>query len=315
MRRRLLPLLFAFASAPVLAQTVMIWGETEVLGLDKVSRDTVLAQLPIKLGSRVNQKEKELLGWCEGLRRLPLAAVSCTGTVIGNELHYVVEVFESQETNLRLSAPTGAPVAGKLPSELRQLLGRREYRVQEIAAEGAMPAEKVTPSGIVIGEDPELRMYDVQIRDACAGMREHLVAMVLDGQHAERRTAAQLLSWAGRPEASIAQVHHRLLDPDREMRNLIGRFILTFADRVYDSDVAEAVAESLVKQLAIPTLTDRTKALGGLAQLLARHPELHSRLRDSARGPLEKIAHESVLPTIGGEARGLLNELSNVAAQ
>lgn len=315
MSRRLLPLLIAFASAPSLAQTAMVWGETEVIGLEKMPREQVLAQLPIQPGSRVDQKEKEMLRWCERVRRLPLAAVSCTGTVIGEELHYVVEVVESPDAKLRLQAATGAPVSDKLPGEIRKLLSHREYRIQEMAAEGTAPIEGVTPSGVVIGEDSELRMYDVQIRDACIGRRETLIAMVLDGHNGERRIAAQLLAWAGEPEESIARVHHRLLDPDGEMRNLIGRLILTFADRIRDPEIAEGVANSLLAQLALPTLTDRTKALGGLGKLLARHPELHARLREVAQAPLEKIARESVLPTIGGEARGLLNLLNRVEAR
>lgn len=309
MKRCTLPLLLALASCPAFAQLKLTWGETEVLGLDKLSRAEILAQLPIRSGSEVEQNEKEMMRWCDRVRRLPLAAVNCSGTVIGGELHYVVELVESPTAKFGLVPPNGAPTAARLPPELKKLLAHREYRAQEIAAEGGSPSEQITPSGVVIGEDPELRMYDVQIRDACMGLRETLVAIVLDGSHTERRIAAQLLVWAGEPEASLASLHGRLLDPDREIRNLIGRLVLSFADRIQDSDLAESVAQSLLAQLTLPTLTDRTKALGGLAKLLARHPELRVNLNDSAREPLAKIARESVLPTIGGEARGLLNLL------
>lgn len=303
---RLVLLLIAALPAAAHAQRQMNWGDTEIIGLKRITREQVVSLLPIRPGEVVTQKEKEMMKWCERLKKLPIAAVSCNGAVDGSQLHYIVEVLEDANADLGLQPSTAPRASGRVPPDARQMLAHREYRVQEIIADGYTPGERITPSGILVADDSELRMYDAQLRDFAAGMQDQLIAMALDANHPERRDAIAMLSWAGNPEATIAALHGRLLDPNTEVRNLTGRFVLTFIERVRDPAVAEGLAVSLSRAMALPSHADRTKAINALGQLYARHPELRATLQNVAREPLRQIARDSVLPNVGGEARALL---------
>ncbi|GAA5174737.1 hypothetical protein GCM10025771_05150 [Niveibacterium umoris] len=303
---RLALLVVAALPAVAFAQRKMVWGETEIIGIQRITREQVVSLLPIRLGEEVTQKEKEMLKWCERLKKLPIAAVSCNGAMDRGQLHYIVEILEDANVDFGLQPSTAPRAIGRVPPDVHQMLAHREYRVQEIAAEGYSPGERITPSGVLVADDSELRMYDAQLRDLMVGQREAMVAMALDANHPDRRDAIQLLSWTGNPEASIDAIHARLLDPDTEVRNLTGRFVLSFIERVRDPAVAEALAGSLARAIALPSHADRTKAITALGQLYARHPELRSLLQQTAREPLTRIAKESVIPNVGGEARALL---------
>jgi len=310
--RRVLPLLCCLLlPASAFAQARLTWGEAEVIGLQKLKREDVTSRLPFKVGAPMVEKEKEILGWCDKLRgSLKVIALKCSGAVEDRTVHLVVEIVESADQDFGIR-PSNAPTArARVTPETRQLLARREYRVQEMAAEGLTPTESITPSGVLVAEDPELRAFDAQLREACFGRRTDYVSMALDAGNQERREALVLLSWAGEPETTIAAIHGRLLDPDPEIRNLTGRLILSFMSRIEDPQIAHDVAQSFIGQLQIPTHTDRTKAVLGLAQLVAAHPELRDLIADSARAPLEKLARESVLDNVGGQARALLARLN-----
>jgi len=310
--RRVLPLLCCLLlPASAFAQARLTWGEAEVIGLQKLKREDVTSRLPFKVGAPMAEKEKEILGWCDKLRgSLKVIALKCSGAVEDRTVHLVVEIVESADQDFGIR-PSNAPTArARVTPETRQLLARREYRVQEMAAEGLTPTESITPSGVLVAEDPELRAFDAQLREACFGRRTDYVSMALDAGNQERREALVLLSWAGEPETTIAAIHGRLLDPDPEIRNLTGRLILSFMSRIEDPQIAHDVAQSFIGQLQIPTHTDRTKAVLGLAQLVAAHPELRDLIADSARAPLEKLARESVLDNVGGQARALLARLN-----
>ncbi|WP_341676825.1 hypothetical protein [Niveibacterium sp. SC-1] len=313
--RRVLPLLSCLLCCLLLpagafAQTRLIWGEAEVIGLQTLKREDITSRLPFKVGAPMEEKEKEILGWCDKLRgSLKVLALKCSGAVEERTVHLVVEVIESADQSFGIR-PSNAPAArARIAPEARQLLARREYRVQEMAAEGQTPSEAITPSGVIVADDPELRMFDAQLRETCFGRRADYVSIVLDPGSQERREALVLLSWTGEPETTIAAIHSRLLDPDPEIRNLTGRLILSFMSRIEDPQIAHDVAQSFVGQLQIPTHTDRTKAVLGLAQLVAAHPELRDLIADSARAPLEKLARESVLDNVGGQARALIARL------
>ena len=290
----------------VQAQQQMTWGETEVIGLKRLKREQITSLLPIKVGEVADQKEKEMLKWCEPLRKLPVLAVSCNGAVVGTKLYYVVEILEDTESDAILQASRSPRASGRVSPDARKLLAMREHRVQEVIADGYMPGEQITPSGILVSDDPELRAFDAQLRDFAMGQQDKLIAMVLDANHPERRDAISMLQWAGNPAFSIAAIQGRLLDPDTEVRNFTARFILTFIERLRDSEVAESLALTLTKVLTLPSHADRTKALAILSPLYTLHPEIRPTLRLEASEPLAKIARESVLPGVGGEARGLL---------
>lgn len=307
--RHLLLLLVGVLAAPCMAQRTLVWGGIEVIGLNKIKREAVLERLPVHVGDPVKQKEKEMLRWCDALRSLPLVAVNCAGAEVDGRVYYVVEIVESRDTDYGLRPATGAPVTARVPPEARQLLSKREFRVQEMAAEGMTPTERLTPSGIVVAEDSELRMYDAELRESVDGQRTRLVAMALDAGHPERREAIQLLAWTGAPQASLATLYPLLLDPDPAVRNEVGRLFLLFSDRLTDSDVAESMVDVFVRQLALPAHADRTKAVLGLALLYTAHRELKPHLIERAREPLLRLARESVVPNVGGAARNLLAAL------
>jgi len=298
--------LLTVLSTPAFAQRQLIWGETEIIGIKRLSREQVTSQLPIKPGEAVSQNEKDMLKWCERLKKLPIAAVSCNGAMVGTRLHYVVEILEDASADPVLQPSTAPRAAARVPPEARQLIAQREYRVQEVLADGYMPGERITPSGIVVAEDPELRTFDAQLRDLANGQQERMIAIALDARHPERKDAIVMLNWTGRPEASIAALHGRLLDPDSEVRNLTGRLVLTFIEWIKDPAVADALAGTLAQVLTLPSHTDRTKALAAMGQLYALHPEIRGKLQRVAREPLTEIARTSVLPNVGGDARGLL---------
>lgn len=291
------------------AQRVLLWGGAEIIGLQKVPREAVLEKLGFKIGEPVKQKDREMLRWCNAIKTLPVASVNCVGAEVGGKVYYVVEILESADADFGLTVSRGAPAAARVPPEAHALLVKREYRVQEIAAEGLTPSERVTPSGILVAEDPELRSYDAQLREAVSGMRERFVAIALDPAHSDRREAVQLLAWTGAPQASLAALYPCLLDPDSNVRNEVGRLLMLFGDRIVDSELAEALVGVLAKQLSLPSHADRTRALLGLAQVYARHPALKGTLRTVAGPALRKIAAESIVPNVGGEAHSLLAAL------
>lgn len=300
-----------FAGLPLAAHAQaqpkqMNWGETEVIGLTRIKREQVTSLLPIKVGEPVEQKEKEMLKWCEPIRKLPVLAVSCNGTVIGKRVHYIVEILEDQESDAMLHPSTAPRAAGRVPPDARLLLVQREHRVQEVMADGYLPGERITPSGVLVSDDSELRAFDAQLRDFAMGQQDRMIAIALDANHPERRDAISMLQWTGNPGVSIAAIQGRLLDPDTEVRNFTSRFILTFMERLRDPNTAEAIASTAAKVLMLPSHSDRARALAIIAQLYTLYPDIRFTLQSEAREPLKKIASESVLPSVGGEARSLL---------
>ncbi|MCL2657198.1 MAG: hypothetical protein FWD62_07195 [Betaproteobacteria bacterium] len=299
-----------FAALAASSQQKLIWGEPEIIGLKRLTRAQVIAQLPFTVGDEMKEKEKEVARWCEHLRTLPLASVNCSGAVEGNEVHFVADIVEDANARFVFQVAPGPAAAARVPPEARKLLARREYRTQEISAEGFSSGEKITPSGVLVADDPELRAYDAQLRELCMGNRANLVAIVQDPNHLDRQDAANLLAWAGDPESSLFDVSPRLVDPDPGVRDAVGRFALSFMSRVEDPGVASALAHSLADQLNLPSHADRAKAVLALAQIAGRFPSVRSQILEEARAPLERLARESVLRSVGGEAHQLLVTLN-----
>lgn len=286
--------------------TGLIWGEPEILGLQRIARAEVLRRLPLTPGAPMREKERDILRWCDDLRALPVAGVHCAGAVERDRVHLVVEIAEQPGPPAGLRAATGAPVAGRLPAEASALLRRREYRMQELAAEGRPANERITPSGVVVADDPELTAFDAQLREQCMGRAPLLISVVQDPQHPERTEAVQLLAWAGTPEDSVAALSGRLLDPDPAVRSAVGQFVLTFLDRVEDEEVLRALVAAFTAQAALPLHTDRTKAVPALARLARQHPALRPDIALLAGPTLARLAQESVLAEVGGQARAAL---------
>ncbi len=296
-----LPLIATAAEVPKL-----VWGEAEIVGLRKLTRADVVAKLPLKVGEKMEEKEKEIARWCERVRTLPVASVNCSGALEGNEVHFVADIIEDKDATFIFRPASGTAAAARVPPEARKLYAQREYRAQEITAEGGIPGEKITPSGVIVSDDPEMRAYDAQLRELCMGNRDALVAMVQDPNHLDRRDAANLLPWAGNPETTMFDVAQRLADPDPAVREAVARFVLSFMTRLQDSGVAADLAHNFAAQLRLPSHADRAKAVLALAQIAGRFPDLRPQMLDETRDTLILIARESVLRSIGGEARQLL---------
>jgi hypothetical protein len=284
----------------------MVWGEPEIIGLKRLTRAEVIAKLPFKVGDKMEQQEKEAAQWCEKLRSLPIASVNCSGAVENGQVHFVADIVEDKNTTFTFRPAPGPAAAARVPPEAHKLLVQREYRAQEISAEGFSAGEKITPSGVIVSDDPEMRAFDSQLRELCMGNREALVAIVQDPNHIDRHDAAALLSWAGKPEYTMFDVSPRLLDPDPEVRDAIGRFVLSFMSKLQDPGVATELVHSLSGQLRLPSHADRAKAVLALAQIAGRFPELRQQILEEAEEPLRQLARDSVLRSVGGESRQLL---------
>jgi hypothetical protein len=308
--RRLVLLSLALACLPLAAHAAaerkLVWGEPEIIGLKHLTRAEVVAKLPLKIGSAMEEKEEEVVRWCEKLRSLPIASVNCSGAVENGQVHFVADIVEDKNATFTFRPAPGPAAAARVPPEAHKLLVQREYRSQEISAEGFSAGEKITPSGVLVSDDPEMRAFDAQLRELCMGNREALVAIVQDPNHLDRHDAANLLPWAGSPESSMFDVSPRLLDPDPEVRDAVGRFVLSFMSRLQDQGVALELVHSLAGQLRLPSHADRAKAVLALAQIAGRFPELRPQILDETQETLRQLAHDSVLRSVGGESRQLL---------
>ncbi len=297
--------------APAAAPMTWTWTGLEYFGPDRVSREDVLAAMPVALGdpyvdgslSAIDRACGDL-----GLAR-DLGFWSCASLrYLDGRAFLLVDLLEPDEANGLVfrdepEGPDDWPDEA-LIAEYRALAAARAAAFEAGAAAGL---EESFDGGYLTWTDPTLAAHADELAALAPPHREALVTLALTADRIDvRADAATLLNWAGDHGASAIAVADGLRDPDLGVRNDVSRYLLRAVRQVDDAEARARLAAALVAQAQLPEMSDRNKALIGLLHLAEDSPEDHAALTAAVAPVARRVGARSILPNVGGVARQLL---------
>ncbi len=290
------------------APPVWIWKDIEINGHHSVSRDAILAEVELELGTPFGTERVAWSDIGERVRSTFEFADVRVGAVryIDYNAFLTIEVIErGDEHRVEMKpAPTGdLPLADE---DVRAVFARMDQLRSE-GFESGKPAPELDTEGFLDFDDAELHALALELRELVPPHRLALIDVVLLDADAEKRgTAATLLNWGGDVADSIARIHSAASDPSSHVRNNATRFMLHYMDRVESPEVRAELIGELARQLERPSHGDRNKACYGLLRLLEAWPDDARLVAQEAGDALRTIARDSILSNVREPAEQIL---------
>ena len=293
------------------------WAGIEILGNHDVPREEIekLVEVPIGEGYSVGDAPfwKDA---CAAVRqRYDLAAVNCPDGPLrvfdGRKAYLVVDIVEKgNERLLQFRKPPSKNVPLE-NDEMRRVFDELSDKTLKAAMAGH-PYQEDGAKGYLVyvareGAEDVSPLVE-RLAEIVPQHRDNLLAVLRDEKDlGQRRTAANLLNWAGGDlEKLIRSSMPHLDDPDAGVRNNVSRFMIAFVDRVKKKSLRHDLIDAFVLQIQRPSHGDRNKGIYNLLEIAQKWPEDRAHIRNSGGATLRYLADNSIVFNVRDPARELL---------
>jgi hypothetical protein len=181
-----------------------------------------------------------------------------------------------------------------------------------LQSSGTFPNERYD-KGFRDSDDPVLHGLAVKLSKVVWKYNHILLDIVHYSTNVtERRSSATLLAWSRHPEnlASILE-WDLLMDPDTGVRNYIARAFTYSISDIRDRSLLKNLLPAYCKQAALPTHTDRNKALYSILEILKNDKSLASSISPECKNTITYISEISILDNVGGVAKEIMKIMEN----
>ncbi|WP_394760713.1 hypothetical protein [Phenylobacterium sp.] len=306
----------ALASAQLAEMDKVHWilRGIDVFGLRSVTRDQVLATLPLRTGEPIKAVDKPMRdAWCARLRtQFQFAETNCVLVLEQPDMAYFsVDAVEKGDTS-RVPPTARSWESGlKLSPELHALYKEIDELKDRTFAAGHPVVDLYRDREMVDYADPDLHRVAQDLQARIPARRNELIRVLMGASASrDRAAAADLLNFAGEPGATAAVIYKALDDPDAMVRNNVSRYLIKWAPRIQSEATREALVKVLSAQLRWASFGDRNKAIFVLTALAQSDEALRHAVAQRSCRALDEIARLSSAPNVGGAARDLLASLS-----
>jgi hypothetical protein len=306
----------ALASAQLAEMDKVHWvlRGIDVFGLRSVTRDQILATLPLRTGEPIKAADKPMRdAWCARLKtQFQFAETNCALVLTQPDMAYFsVDVIEKGDTSRVPPSARSWENGLKLSPGLHALYKEIDQLKDEKFAAGHPVVDLYRDREMVDYADPDLHRVAQDLQAKIPAQRSELIRVLMRASASEdRAAAADLLNFAGEPGATAAVIYKSLDDPDASVRNNVSRYLIKWAPRIRSDAAKGSLVKILSAQLGWASFGDRNKAIFVLTALAQDDAALRHAVSLHSCGALDEIARLSSAPNVGGAARDLLASLS-----
>lgn len=293
------------------------WAGIEVMGCDPKTAERVRNIIPINEGelfsSANSDKHKK---WCNVIRaEFESHKIEC-GFIgyDGGKFYYDVEFINKNNPHLFRKIPKSEKNTVKINNELLELYKNFDKLFWSKISSGVFPLENFD-KGYLDFDDLELHAFSEPLSTLAKSNNQNLLDVIEYSDDTELRAlAARLLSWSQSPKVIEYIIDKDLLnDPDKFVRNDLTRSLSIYfehlAEDIFDDTVLKKGVSAFCKQAALPSHTDRDKALWSLDTIIRKNPSVINIIDQNCMATLNEIAEASILPNVGGTAKDILKNI------
>lgn len=287
----------------------------DVFGSRTVDDNQIEALLPFKIGDQVRSDDKTKRNEaCDNIKEVfNFFSTYCSVVLIQpDEAYLSVDVVENDEQWRNQYRTPHWRQSLHLPSAVNLALETLSNLEDERYDKGIEIVEKITAGDFLDFDDPELHTTALELKRLARHSRSLVLETLTLAQSSdERRNAAYLLSWVGKPNETMRWALGVADDPDPQVRNLVSRYLVKFLPVIRSQSLRRNIIQTFIKQLERPSFGDRNKALAGLSEIAVTDSGLASIIAAKACYPINAIAQKSTLPNVGGFAKSLRDHLQS----
>jgi hypothetical protein len=309
----LVTLLFAPTDAGLKAVDATEWRlrSVELFGNHRHLEADIVAQFPFKPGALVRAQDKPMRdAQCAAMSaKFAFAYAACSMVLEqpGNAF-FSIDVVEPGD-EWRIPKSEGAkPEAPPLDKPLVEAVHNLQAAIDSKFGTGAPPQELIAPDGFLSYSDADLASKAARLHALASRDPAGILRVLASGHLEERQDAASLLNWIGPTDAAARGAIMALGDPDPNVRNNVGRYLVKFEGSFAGPELRSLMLSAVSRQLEWPSFGDRNKALFVLSALVKASPELKASFPAAACKRIDEIGKISVVPNEGGAARELYED-------
>lgn len=230
-----------------------------------------------------------------------------------NTAYLLVELIGKEYNHVTFrTIPKNNNAIISIPNELNEVFIKWKTRMSDLLSSGNFSLEKPNDS-FRDSNDTILHELAVQL-SKLVPKHNHAVLEVIhySPDIQERQKAAQLFAWSNHAEnLPYVLEWNLLLDPDPGVRNDVARSFSNSMHKIKDENLLKKLIPTYCKQAALPSHSDRNKALISLSRILDSHPNLIPTLNKNSqcKENITYISNMSILENVRDPAKEILKIL------
>lgn len=288
------------------------WEGVEVMGCDYQTSNYVRTLIPLEKGSQFLPDRKKLKSWCDIAKEKTGKEIKCS--VIGyveGKYYFGIEIIPGSMERFR-SIPQNSKQIAFLPEILNDLYQRWERGFSEHMQKDTVP-KQFYQDGYLQCSDPTLQLVSAKLAQNTPNYNQVLLDILRYSNNPDERTkAATLLSWSKHPSNVDIIINENLInDADDNVRNELVRTISYVINDVTDEKVIEKSILALCRQAALPSHSDRTKALAAILTIVHNNKNHASFINGECEREINYISQMSILPNVAGTAKEILRHMKS----
>ncbi len=291
------------------------WEGIEVVGVDHHTAQKIRNKMPFKRGDvfLITDDDKYMEICQKNVNEIiPSGAARCGFTLFTDGIVYLnIDIPKAQSDNFRKIPSKNGKIA-ILPDELRHLYDAWNKRMSTLQSSGTFPNERYD-NGFRDSDDPVLHEIALKLNKVSWKHNDNLLDIVhYSPDVSQRRVAATLLAWSRHPEnLALILKWDLLMDPDIGVRNYVARAFTYSITDIRDRTLLKNLLPAYCKQVALPTHTDRNKALYSILGILKNDITLASNISPECKDTITYISEISILDNVGGVAKDINKLMGN----
>jgi hypothetical protein len=292
------------------------WAGIEVMGTDKKTAQLIREIVPIKKGDSFSSSDSEKhKRWCDKIKaEVKRDEVDCGFMGYpGREFYFDVQIRDKKEKNKFRVISNSLKNNIKIEKELLSLFDDFDELYWTFMPKDIFPNESFD-KGYIDYDIPELHVLTAALAKLAHAHNQNLLDVIQYSSDAELRSkAATLLSWSQTPSNIEYVLNNDLLsDPSEDVRNNLLRSLSFFLIDVDDPALLKKTMNAFCKQTKLNSTTDRNKSIYSILTIIKAKPEAAGLIDNNCKKSIEQIADASILPSVGGLAKDILEILSKV---
>lgn len=299
-----------------------VWSGIEIIGTDKITANRIRNDIQLPIGNLYTASEAEKYrSICNNLKdNYFIGDLNCSFLLCGGgegeaEVYLMIDVIPKSASKDQYRKILQLGKTNKvIPNKLDTLYVKMNERLSYLMSNNMDVSENYN-NGHIDFSDPTLHKIALKLAKLCEQNNDLLLEIIRVSPDIEqRRRASFFLSWTTKL-SNIAYIEkwNLMFDSDAGVRNNISRAYSSRMSQVNDLDLLRKLIPVYCKMAALPSHTDRNKALFSLSGLLEVHPELISSFEPECINRILYISEMSILDNVGGEAKKIINDIRSIS--
>lgn len=293
------------------------WTGIEVIGTNSINANKIRSLDIITIGNTFPAYKVKY--YCEKCKRIiqkktQFKNAQCGLVLYGDEGAYLTVEANGKQQNSRSfrDTPINRNAVTKIPNELNEIFLKWEARMSTLISGGNFSVEKPNDK-FRDSNDTILHELAVQLSELVPKYNHAVLEVIqYSPDIQERQKAAQLFAWSNHAEnLPYVLEWNLLLDSDSGVRNDVARSFSNSMHKIKDENLLKKLIPTYCKQAALPSHSDRNKALLSILDMVKTHSNLITILNKETqcKANITYISNMSILENVRDPAKEILKIL------